>query len=77
MAVVTREVARRAQDGNPLARSLVFVAAADEVIEAVNYWGEHRNDAIHEMDGLVVKVDSVAEQRALGAPRHHRHRRRR
>ena len=30
MAVVTREVARRAQDGNPLARSLVFVAAADE-----------------------------------------------
>ena len=29
MAVVTREVARRAQDGNPPARSLVFVAAAD------------------------------------------------
>ena len=30
MAVVTREVARRAQEGVPLARSLVFVAAADE-----------------------------------------------
>ncbi len=30
MAVVTREVARRAQEGAPLARSLVFVAAADE-----------------------------------------------
>ena len=42
-------------------------ATAEEVIEAVNYWGEHRNDAIHEMDGLVVKVDSVAKQRELGA----------
>ena len=30
MAVVTREVARRAQEGAPLTRSLVFVAAADE-----------------------------------------------
>ena len=49
MAVVTREVARRAQDGNPLARSLVFVAAADEEARGglgVPWIGEHRADAL-------------------------------
>ena len=49
MAVVTREVARRAQDGNPPARSLVFVAAADEEARGglgVPWIGEHRPDAL-------------------------------
>lgn len=48
MAVVTREVARRVQDGNPPARSLVFVAAADEEARGglgVPWIGEHRADA--------------------------------
>ena len=49
MAVVTREVARRAQDGNPPARSLVFVAAADEEARGglgVPWIGEHTPDAL-------------------------------
>ena len=49
MAVVTREVARRAQEGNPPARSLVFVAAADEEARGglgVPWIGEHRADAL-------------------------------
>ena len=49
MAVVTREVARRAQGGNPPARSLVFVAAADEEARGglgVPWIGEHRADAL-------------------------------
>ena len=49
MAVVTREVARRAQDGNSPARSLVFVAAADEEARGglgVPWIGEHRADAL-------------------------------
>ena len=48
MAVVTREVARRAQDGEPPARSLMFVAAADEEARGglgVPWIGEHRPDA--------------------------------
>ena len=48
MAVVTREVARRAQKGEPPARSLVFVAAADEEARGglgVPWIGEHRPDA--------------------------------
>ena len=49
MAVVTREVARRAQKGEPPARSLVFVAAADEEARGglgVPWIGEHRADAL-------------------------------
>ena len=43
------------------------VHSAEEVLAQVRYWDEHRHDAEHEMDGLVVKVDSLSEQRALGA----------
>ena len=35
--------------------------------ERIAYWGEHRHDVEHEIDGLVVKVDEVALQRRLGA----------
>ncbi len=56
-----------AEWGLPVGEYTRRAETADDVIEAVQYWGEHRNDAIHEMDGLVVKVDSVAEQRQLGA----------
>ena len=48
MAVVTREVARRAEKGEPPARSLVFVAAADEEARGglgVPWIGENRPDA--------------------------------
>ncbi len=31
------------------------------------YWGEHRHEVEHEIDGVVVKVDDVALQRRLGA----------
>jgi DNA ligase (NAD+) len=37
------------------------------VLEHVTYWGEHRHDIEHEIDGVVVKVDEVALQRRLGA----------
>ena len=39
----------------------------DAVIAHVEYWGEHRHDAEHEIDGVVVKVDEVALQRRLGS----------
>ena len=48
MAVVTRQVARRAQEGEPPARSLVFVAAADEEARGglgVPWIGDNRPDA--------------------------------
>jgi len=33
----------------------------------VAHWAEHRHDVEHEIDGVVVKVDRVAWQRALGS----------
>ena len=53
--------------GLPVSPYTEQVHSADEVVEKVRHWAEHRHDAAHEMDGLVVKVDSYAEQRALGA----------
>lgn len=35
--------------------------------ERIRYWGEHRHDVDHEIDGVVVKVDDVALQRRLGS----------
>ena len=33
----------------------------------IDYYGEHRHDVEHEIDGVVVKVDDVAVQRRLGS----------
>ncbi|MEJ5998707.1 NAD-dependent DNA ligase LigA [Corynebacterium sp. H130] len=53
--------------GLPVSEYTEAVATADEVVAKMKYWEGHRHDAIHEMDGLVVKVDDIASQRALGA----------
>ncbi|MBV9720383.1 MAG: NAD-dependent DNA ligase LigA, partial [Mycobacterium sp.] len=36
-------------------------------LDRIAYWGEHRHDVAHEIDGVVVKVDDVALQRRLGS----------
>ncbi len=33
----------------------------------ITHWGEHRHDVEHEIDGVVVKVDQLSQQRRLGA----------
>lgn len=38
-----------------------------EVEEFVTFHGDHRHDGLHEIDGIVVKVDEVTLQRQLGA----------
>ncbi|MFC7406230.1 NAD-dependent DNA ligase LigA [Georgenia alba] len=43
------------------------VASLDEVEEMIAHYGEHRHDVEHEIDGIVVKVDSFARQRQLGS----------
>lgn len=37
------------------------------VQQMIAYYGEHRHDIEHELDGIVVKVDELALQRRLGA----------
>ncbi|HET9657798.1 MAG TPA: NAD-dependent DNA ligase LigA [Kineosporiaceae bacterium] len=53
--------------GMPVSDSYRVVAGVAEVREYVRYFGEHRHDQVHEIDGVVVKVDDVGLQRRLGA----------
>jgi DNA ligase (NAD+) len=53
--------------GLPVSDRTVVLTAVGEVLEHVEYWGEHRHDIEHEIDGVVVKVDEVALQRRLGS----------
>ncbi|KQB83817.1 DNA ligase [Corynebacterium oculi] len=52
--------------GLPVSPYTRLVGSPQEVYEQVKYWEEHRHDALHEMDGLVVKVDSLNQQRQYG-----------
>ncbi|QXQ12759.1 NAD-dependent DNA ligase LigA [Skermania piniformis] len=53
--------------GLPVSPHTRLVQGADAVIERVRYWGEHRHDIEHELDGQVIKIDEVAVQRRLGS----------
>lgn len=53
--------------GLPVSAHTRRVRGIDAVIERVTYWGEHRHDIEHELDGQVIKVDEVALQRRLGS----------
>ena len=53
--------------GLPVSDHTVQVQGIEAVTERIAYWGEHRHDVEHEIDGLVVKVDDVSLQRRLGA----------
>ncbi|OZG66263.1 NAD-dependent DNA ligase LigA [Bifidobacterium hapali] len=43
------------------------VSSFDEILEMIDYYGEHRGDIEHALDGIVVKVDDLGLQRSLGA----------
>ncbi|MGV0678131.1 NAD-dependent DNA ligase LigA [Mycolicibacterium fortuitum] len=55
------------QWGLPVSAHTAKVSGVAAVAERIAYWGEHRHDVDHEIDGLVVKVDEVALQRRLGS----------
>ncbi|BDB61400.1 MULTISPECIES: NAD-dependent DNA ligase LigA [Rhodococcus] len=53
--------------GLPVSPHTVRVQGAEAVVERMRYWGEHRHDIEHEIDGLVVKIDDMGLHRRLGA----------
>lgn len=53
--------------GLPVSPHTARVEGMAAVAERISYWGEHRHDVEHEIDGVVVKVDDRALQRRLGA----------
>jgi len=53
--------------GLPVSERTTQVSGLAAVQERITYWGEHRHEVEHEIDGVVVKLDDVAQQRRLGA----------
>jgi DNA ligase (NAD+) len=53
--------------GLPVSGHTRLLSTVDELIEHIVYWGEHRHDVEHEIDGIVVKIDEVSAQRRLGS----------
>ncbi|SFB12833.1 DNA ligase (NAD+) [Amycolatopsis marina] len=53
--------------GLPVSAHSKVIESAKGLAEHVEYWGEHRHDAEHEIDGVVIKVDQVSLQRRLGS----------
>jgi len=52
--------------GLPVAAETTSVNSLEAVEAFVHYWGEHRHDLDHEIDGVVVKVDLTNQQQELG-----------
>ncbi|MEZ0366572.1 NAD-dependent DNA ligase LigA [Mycobacterium sp. pUA109] len=53
--------------GLPVSEHTTQVDSMAAVQQRIDYWAEHRHDVIHEIDGVVVKVDEIALQRRLGS----------
>ncbi|MGC2654824.1 MAG: NAD-dependent DNA ligase LigA [Mycobacterium sp.] len=53
--------------GLPVSDHTTRVNDAAAALDRIHYWGEHRHDVAHEIDGVVVKIDDVALQRRLGS----------
>jgi DNA ligase (NAD+) len=53
--------------GLPVSEHTTRVQDVAGALDRIAYWGEHRHDVAHEIDGVVVKVDDVTLQRRLGS----------
>ena len=53
--------------GVPVSPHNRSVSSFNEILDMIDYYGEHRGDIEHALDGIVVKVDDLALQRTLGA----------
>lgn len=52
--------------GIPISLQTRETPSLDTILEMIRYYGEHRHDLPHDIDGIVVKVDSIELQQMLG-----------
>jgi DNA ligase (NAD+) len=52
--------------GLPTSNRFRVVTTRDDVEKFIAHYNEHRHDVEHEIDGIVIKVDEIASQQALG-----------
>ena len=52
--------------GMPVSPYYQVLDSYEAVADFIAHYGDHRHDLLHEIDGIVVKVDDFATQRALG-----------
>ncbi|HET7782751.1 NAD-dependent DNA ligase LigA [Pseudarthrobacter sp. CC4] len=52
--------------GLPVSPYSEVLGSLDEVLEFIKRYGDKRHKLLHEIDGIVIKVDDFATQRALG-----------
>ena len=55
------------QCGFPVNPNIKVLGSLDEVHEYCRHWQDHRHDLDYEIDGVVVKVDDLAQRGELGA----------
>ena len=52
--------------GLPTSNRFRVVTTREDVEKFIAHYNEHRHDVEHEIDGIVIKVDAIASQQALG-----------
>jgi DNA ligase (NAD+) len=53
--------------GVPINPNIRVLGALEEVYDYCRHWLEHRHDLDYEIDGVVIKVDDLAQRRELGS----------
>jgi DNA ligase (NAD+) len=53
--------------GLPVSDTYRVVDGVEDVVEYARHYGKHRHDQIHEIDGVVIKIDDIGRQRRLGS----------